>query len=101
MSAEVPLSQTMARKEITQLPQWISSRQGPSRPPLTAMSCAAVPRMEGSISSNAFQNMFICTCVRAKQKQKNEDSGLRGFKHQSWIFFISDVIEFQEDFLGC
>lgn len=63
MSAEVLLSRTIAGKEITQLPLWFSSRLGGGRPPLSGMGCAAVPRTEGNISSNAFQNIFISMCV--------------------------------------
>lgn len=63
VSAEVPLSRTMAGKEITQLPLRFSSRLGPGRPLLAGMGCAAVPRTEGNIYSNAFQNILISMCV--------------------------------------
>lgn len=38
-------------------------KAGLGRPPLIGMGCAAVPRTEGSIFSNDFQNMLISMCV--------------------------------------
>lgn len=46
----------------------------------------------------------MCVCVSPSQKQRQrseKEPDHRGLHHQSFDFFLNDMIEFHKDFLGC